>query len=85
MEENRLLNEENFGFDRRDMGRTQILAAKADYNTPVEHAEWYAEGGSEQVELRTYEEKGHFSLYEDLDVLEEANQFFDACYRDHEM
>ena len=85
VEENRLLSEENFGFDRRDMGRTQILAAKADYNTPVEHAEWYAEGGSEQVELRTYEGKGHFSLLEDLDVLEEANQFIDACFRDHEM
>ena len=83
--ENRLLDEGNFGFDRRDMGRTLIVAAKGDHNTPVEHAEWYAEGGSEHIELRTYEGKGHFSIWDDLDILEEINQYMDTCYRDHGM
>ena len=85
VEENRLLDEGNFGFDRRDMGRTLIVAAKGDHNTPVEHAEWYAEGGSEHIELRTYEGKGHFSIWDDLDILEEMNQYADTCYRDHGM
>ena len=84
VEEFRLLDEKNFGFDRRDMGRTFIQAAKGDYNTPVEHAEWYA-SLSEHVELRTYTDGGHFSVWEDLDTVEESFQFMDACFREHGM
>ena len=84
VEENRLLDEGNFGFDRRDMGRTLIQAAEEDHNTPVEHAEWFA-SLSEQVELRTYAGKGHFSMMEDLDTVEESFQFSDACFREHGM
>ena len=84
VEEHRLLDEENFGFRRCDMGRTLIQAAEGDHNTPFEHAEWYA-SLSEHVELRAYAGVGHFSIWENLDVLEESYQFIDACFQEHGM
>lgn len=71
---------ENWGFEVADMGRTFILAASDDQNTPVGHAHWYKQNSN--VSIKEYPDYGHFSISEHPTYMADSLGFMNKCFED---